>query len=80
MKTKITTVPCPRCDGAGEVPGPKTGEPLRERREAANISRDRIAAGMDISVSYLRDLEQGLRPWSKALVEGYESALEEAMV
>ena len=45
------------------------------RREAVGISRAELARRIDVSDSYLFDLENGKRNWSAALVAKVEAAL-----
>jgi len=69
--------PCPRCGGTGFIPDDRTlGAAFRVRRKAEGISLRDMAGRMQISSSYLVDLEFGRRPWSIRLQERYQAGLE----
>lgn len=75
--TRSMTQTCAACDGSGVQPSKFAGPILREKREAAGLSREAVADQIGRSVSYLRDLELGQRKWSTELVRDYEKAVEE---
>lgn len=52
---------CPTCLGEGVVP---EASDARKRREAAGLTLRRVADGMQITPTYLSDLERGNRTWS----------------
>lgn len=53
------------------------GEELRGKRQAAELRAEDIAAHMKFSKSYVKQLEQGIRPWTSALIRAYERAVYE---
>lgn len=68
----IHTKKCDRCDGTGRVPDPVAiGDHLRKKRENAGVSLRTIAKQMNISATYLSDMERGNRLWSVVKVEQY---------
>ena len=52
-----------------------TGTAFRAKRMASNLTLRALAREMDVSASYVSDLERGKRPWSDKLVFRYDSAL-----
>lgn len=76
MATKLKTQACGTCGGSGALPADDVGEVLREEREKFSITGVDLAAAMNISVSYLYDLEKGHRKWTNELLGSYQRALE----
>jgi transcriptional regulator with XRE-family HTH domain len=53
----------------------KTGEKFRAARESMGLMLQTVADRMDISMTYLSELERGRRNWSDSLVEKFQKAL-----
>ncbi|HYE72619.1 MAG TPA: helix-turn-helix transcriptional regulator [Blastocatellia bacterium] len=69
--------PCPKCHGTGHVDDPRgIGQELQELRKKARLPLRVVAAKMDISISYVSDMEQGRKPWTIAKIEAYRRAIE----
>lgn len=64
---------CPRCDGTGDLPDGKT---LRDLREAYGVSLRAVARALELSISYISDLERDKRNWTASLGTSYLAALE----
>lgn len=77
MTTKLRSKPCATCNGSGSVPDDSTGALLRKDREKAGITASAVANHMDISDSFLYDLEKDRRTWTAELVARYQAAMEE---
>lgn len=54
---------------------PATGRKFRALREATGIGLGPVAESMDISMTYLSELERGTRNWSEDLVKRFQEAL-----
>ena len=66
------TETCPRCGGVGLVHDDRqVGRALRKLRVAASISLRDMARHLDLSPSYISDLELGRRTWREKLVTEY---------
>ena len=76
MTTKLKTQPCHACEGSGKIPADDVGTVLREEREAIDITQGAVADVLNISQTYLRDLETNRRRWTNELVTSYQQALE----
>lgn len=63
---------CEKCGGTGEKIDPKV---LREKRDKSGLTAATVAARMDISASYLSDLEQGRRDWDAKLLADFLKAI-----
>lgn len=73
MKRKL---PCPRCDGTGKLfDDRELGAALRAEREKAGKSLREVAKKMDLTISYISDLELGRRMWREELIERFRGAL-----
>jgi len=66
---------CMRCGGKGWVEGASA---LRAKRLKTKASLRSVARLMDITASYLSDLERGKRNWSADMVSRFEVALEQS--
>lgn len=67
---------CNRCNGSGSEPNDvKIGKTLKAFREKAGVSLRSTARTMDISPSYLVNLEQGTRRWNGDLIALYHKAV-----
>lgn len=53
-----------------------TPQQLRAARKARGITARHIASLLDVSPSYLHDMEVGARPMSSAMAARYEAALD----
>lgn len=70
-------IECPKCRGTGTIPDPKTtGTELRNKRRKARVSLTAVADCIGFSTSYVCELEQGRRHWSKVLITEYLKAIE----
>lgn len=71
--------PCDSCYGEGHTWDDfELGSRLREYREKRDISARHIAKHLEFSPSYLSDLENGRRRWTRDLVERYIKAVSQA--
>jgi len=62
--------PCQRCGGTGKEPDHRAiGQRMRTLRERAGMTLRRVAGAMEITPSYLCDLELGRRQWRKELID-----------
>lgn len=77
MAAKLKTQPCSNCQGTGLLPADDVGPILRAEREKACLLQRDVADHMNISPTYIYDLETGRRPWTNELVAGYRTALVE---
>lgn len=67
---------CPRCSGTGTIPDDRAmGAQMRARRKAAGLSLYDLAKKLDLTASYLCDLELGRRQWSVLNIRRYEEGL-----
>lgn len=73
LKTKC----CPMCQGSGSVPDDNAGATLRIERERAGVRVRDLATAMNISDSFLYDLERGNRKLTNELLESYQHGLKE---
>lgn len=67
---------CPACLGKGTVPGDTIGAQLRRLREAAGVKPTAMSTALNMSPSYLYDLERNRRRWTNELVKSYQNKLE----
>lgn len=78
MRNKDTKIKCPHCGGTGHTVDPrKQGAVLRQERQSAGLSQQKIAAKMGISHNYLCDLEKGNRPLTDERCVRYRRAIKE---
>jgi len=49
---------------------------MREKRETAGLSLQRVAELMEFSAAYVSDLERGRREWNEKLIKAYEKVLQ----
>lgn len=73
---KLKTKTCGNCGGSGSVPDDNVGAGLREEREKAGVTMKDMAEALNISASYLTDLERDNRRWTNELMESYQVKLE----
>jgi len=67
---------CRRCKGSGREPDQvETGLWFRAHREQLGISLRTMAKRLNISPSFLSNLEQGRRVWTPSVRESYKLAL-----
>jgi DNA-binding XRE family transcriptional regulator len=72
----LTRHPCDHCAGRGyQIDDRILGAELKGRRIAADLSVAHLAEALDVSEPYVRDLENGRRHWSPALIAAYEQRL-----
>ena len=72
----MTAPVCIRCSGTGLEPDDRAiGRRMRERRLAKGLSLRAMATLLELSSSYISDLETGRRQWGKRNVDRYEQAL-----
>lgn len=58
MAIKLKQVDCSSCGGTGKQYDPiTTGPALRATREEAGVSREKLATAMEISSTYVYDIE-----------------------
>jgi len=76
MAPKLKTQTCGACNGTGTLPSDDAGPLLKAEREKAGVQAKDIAEALNVSPSYLHDLERGNRRWTNELVESYMKALE----
>lgn len=72
LKTKC----CHACGGSGTLPDGNAGRLLRTERERAGVRVSALADAMNISDSYLYDLERGHRKLTNELLGAYQRGLE----
>lgn len=58
---KLKTKECTHCSGTGKVPEEGSGELLRAERVRLGISIRKLAQALDLSPSYIDDMEKGRR-------------------
>lgn len=63
---------CPRCEGTGKV---VQGEEMKALRLQERLEAKTVAERMGISQSFLCDLENNRRDWTKARELAYRKAL-----
>lgn len=69
------TKSCHCCDGSGvELDHVAVGAVMRAHRESKNLSLETVAGFMDLSTSYLSDLERGRRNWTEDKVARFRKA------
>ena len=69
-------IKCKYCHGTGEVLSQAfVGASFRKLREGREISLRTMAQRLDISASYLSDLELGRRQWHNSMAEAFREAL-----
>lgn len=67
---------CPKCGGTGKIQDDKVlGASLKKQREAKSLSLREVGRRMELSQSYICDLEHGRRIWSSDLEKRYLSAI-----
>lgn len=67
---------CEHCSGTGFVDDPRElGMQMRKRREEREHTLREIAGKMNISPTYLSDLELGRRHWKKKIKDKYLAAI-----
>ncbi len=68
---------CPKCKGTGYIQDDaEIGKALSIKRRKALLTLREVSAKMDISISYLSDLEHGRKKWSAKLEQAYREAVE----
>lgn len=78
FQERETPMKCPRCGGTGQVLDDiETGKKFREARIKAGFTGRQLAERMNLSASYLSDLELGRRSWNAAKVKRFMDALKE---
>lgn len=65
---------CPRCGGSGTV---LSGTWARRRRLSTGMSLRAVATRMEITASYLCDLELGHRPFNPEMERRFRAAVRE---
>lgn len=73
--TELKTKTCGACQGSGVLPGDTVGAQLRRQRESAGVKPSEMSTALNISPSYLYDLERNRRRWTSELVESYQREL-----
>jgi transcriptional regulator with XRE-family HTH domain len=69
---------CPKCGGVGEVEDNAViGTRMLSLRIAKVVTALTVATRMDISRSYLCDLEKGRRQWTPDLKQRYQDAVDQ---
>ncbi len=69
---------CDKCGGTGRIPDDRIyGAEMRKFREAAGITARTVARRLEVSASYLSDLEHGRRRWTPKLIFAYTTAVED---
>lgn len=69
------TKPCHCCTGTGkELDHAAVGASMRRLRTARGLSLQEISRRLDLSLSYVSDLERGRRNWNDELVERFKRA------
>jgi len=72
---------CVHCEGRGLLKNDlEVGRGLRTIRERFGLEQRSMATAMQVSASYLSDLERGRRNWSSMLVTRYRQALDRLAV
>lgn len=67
---------CHCCAGTGrELDPAATGAAMRSLRISRRLTMQTVADRMDYSLSYLSDLERGVRKWNDSLVERFRKAV-----
>ena len=70
------TIKCPKCKGAGEIDNPVfIGKEFRVKRESRNITLRELSKLINLSPTYICDLEHGRRAWNKAIKDLFEKGL-----
>lgn len=69
MKTLLVTIPSKYIDHIA------TGRNVRHDRRRRHLTLGQVARFMEISTSYLCDLEMGRRHWTEELVARYQEAV-----
>jgi predicted transcriptional regulator len=69
-RPRTLTLPCPRCDGRGELER-VDGASLREIREESDLSLREFAERIGLSAAYVSDVELGRRRATEKIVEQY---------
>lgn len=64
---------CEHCNGTGFEPDDRAiGQLMRERRMQRGITLTEMATRLQLTKSYLSDLEVGRRHWTRTNLERYE--------
>jgi hypothetical protein len=72
----IDTIVCPRCKGCGWIPDHTTYAPVaRYERKRIGAVLKQVAKEMNISLSYMSELEQGRRTWDETLINSHRRAI-----
>jgi len=66
MARLYTAATCKHCDGIGKIYTPRKGF-LKKLREAAGVTQKDAAAMAGFTASYLCDVENGHRRWTRPL-------------
>lgn len=77
MAAKNFKQTCGACGGRGTTPTREVGAHLAAQREKYGITQRALADKLNISRSYLSDLELDNRAWTNELVESYQQKLSE---
>ena len=70
-REKLGTKTCPRCGGRGTVPDETVGPSLKAFREKSGVALLKLSKELELSRTFLSDLEAGRRNWSPLLIEKY---------
>jgi hypothetical protein len=69
-------VKCKPCNGTGRVPDRRAiGKKFNAMRRDARLTLRAVAVKMGISISYLSDMEQGRKNWSRERVRQFEDVV-----